>query len=110
MPHWIELTLPKRIEVARVEVINRHGPYQITDIEIETLEEDEWKPIKSIQGASTREIVMPLAPPVQVEKLRVKILKELYQGEDRQYADVRAVRVLDTKGRIGSVVRPHAFR
>jgi hypothetical protein len=99
MPHWIELTLPKQIEVARVEVVNRHGPYQITDIEIEAFEEDEWKQISSVQGASTREIVVPLAPSVQVEKLRVKILKELYQGKDRQYADVRAVRVVDAKGR-----------
>jgi len=99
MPHWIELTLPKRVEVARVEVANRHGPYQITDIAIEAFEGDEWKQISSVQGASTREIAIPLTPPVHVEKLRVKILKELYQGEDRQYADVRAVRVLDTKGR-----------
>lgn len=99
MPHWIELTLPKRVEVARVEVVNRHGPYQITDIEIDAFEGNEWKQINSVQGASTREIVVPLTPPVQVEELRVKILKELYQGEDRQYADVRAVRVLDAKGR-----------
>lgn len=99
MPHWIELTLPKRVEVARVDVVNRHGPYQITDIEIEAFEGDEWKQINAIQGASAREIVVPLTPPVQVEKLRVKILKELYQGEDRQHADVRAVRVLDAKGR-----------
>ncbi|MBC8870574.1 MAG: alpha-L-fucosidase [Planctomycetes bacterium] len=99
MPHWIELTLPKRVDAARVEVVNRHGPYQIADVEIEAFEGDEWKQIASVQGASTREIVMPLTPPVQVEKLRVKILKELFQGEDRQYADVRAVRVVDTKGR-----------
>lgn len=99
MPHWIELTLPKRVEAARVEVVNRHGPYQITDIEIEAFEGNEWSQISSVQGATTREIVLPLTPPVPVEKLRVKILKELYQGEDRQYADVRAVRVLDAEGR-----------
>ncbi len=99
MPHWIELTLPKCVEVARVEVVNRHGPYQITDIEIESFKEGEWKQICSVQGAPTREIAVPLTPALPVERLKVKILKELFQGEDRQYADVRAVRVLDTNGR-----------
>jgi hypothetical protein len=99
MPHWIELTLPKRIDVARVELVNRSGPYQITDVEIETFEGDTWKPINSVQGASTSKIVVPLSPPVKTEKLRIKILKELYHGKDRQYADVRAVRVWDTTGR-----------
>jgi hypothetical protein len=33
-----------------------------------------------------------------MEKLRVKILREQYQNEDRQYADVAAIRVLDAQG------------
>ncbi len=99
MPHWVELTLPKAVEVVRVELVNRQGPYQITDFEIEAFEEDRWKKIGAAENASSREIPIPLDPPVKVEKLRVKILRELFQGEDRQYADVRAIRVLDTKGR-----------
>jgi hypothetical protein len=99
MPHWVELTLPKAVEVARIELVNRHGPYQVTDFEIEAFEENQWRQIGAVQGASSREIPVPLSPPVRVEKLRVKIMRELFQGEDRQYADVRAIRVLDAKGR-----------
>jgi hypothetical protein len=99
MPHWIEVTLPQPVDVARVEVVNRAGPYQITDLEIEVAEGAAWKRIKAVQGATSREIHVPLEARVRVEKLRVKILRELYQNKDRPYADVRALRVLDAQGR-----------
>ena len=98
MPHWVELTLPKAVEVVRVEVVNRQGPYQITDLEVEVGEGGQWKPFKSVTGAADREIVLGMTPAVRMEKLRVKILRELYQNQDRQYADVAAVRVLDSQG------------
>jgi hypothetical protein len=99
MPHWVELTFPKPVEAVRVELVNRAGPYQITDFEIELFEGNQWKPIKKVQGASGREIAAALAPPQRTNKLRVKILRELFRNEDRQYADVAAIRVLDAKGR-----------
>jgi hypothetical protein len=99
MPHWVEVTLPKPVDVVRVELVNRAGPYQITDFEIEAYEGQAWKRLQAVQGASGRELGVPLTPPVRVDKLRVKILKELYQGQDRQYADLAALRVLDASGR-----------
>jgi hypothetical protein len=98
MPHWVEITLPKPIEVARVEVVNRAGAYQITDFDLETHERDEWRPIQSVRDARDRVMTVTLAPPLKAEKLRVKILRELHQGQDRQYADVQAIRILDSKG------------
>jgi len=98
MPHWVEMALPCPAEVAKVEVVNRVGPYQITDFDLETYERDQWRQIKSVRGASERQMTVTLAPPVKAERLRVKILRELYQGHDRQYADVEAIRVLDARG------------
>jgi hypothetical protein len=99
MPHWIEITLPKMIELAQVELVNRPGPYQITDFVIETDQSGKWKQIKDIRNATGREIRVAFTPPAKVVKLRIKILRELYQNEDRQYADLAAIRVLDTQGR-----------
>lgn len=98
MPHWVEVTLPKPVAVVRVQVVNRAGPYQITDMELEADEGGQWKRLHSARGAASRTISLALAAPTRVEKLRVKILRELYQGQDRQYADVQAIRVLDAKG------------
>jgi hypothetical protein len=98
MPHWVEITLPKPIEVARVEVVNRAGPYQITDFDLEAHEQDQWRQIKSVRNAREREMPVTFEPPLKAEKLRVKILRELFQGQDRQYADVQAIRILDAKG------------
>lgn len=98
MPHWVELALPQPVDVAGVELINRAGPYQITDFEVEVEQGGQWQRIKSVAGASGRTLPVPLTPPVRTEKVRVKILRELYQNQDRQYADVGAVRVLDSKG------------
>ena len=98
MPHWIELDMPGPVDVAQFELVNRRGPYQITDLQIEMPDENGWKVIKTIEGSSDRRIGLTFTPPVRVEKLRVKILRELFQGEDRPYADVAAVHLIDTKG------------
>ena len=98
MPHWIELDLPRPVDVAQFKLVNRQGPYQITDLEIEVPEGSQWKVVKTVQGSSDRQVGVTFTPPVRVEKLRVKILRELFQGEDRPYADVAAVHVIDTKG------------
>jgi hypothetical protein len=98
MPHWVEVTLPQPVEVTRIELVNRAGPYQIADFEID-VHDGGWKRLQAVHGASVREIGVPFAPAVRIEKLRVKILKELYQNEDRQYADLAAIRVLDANGR-----------
>jgi len=99
MPHWAEIMLAEPVDVARIELISREGPYVITDIDIETYDGKTWKPVQSVRGATRRAISVPLAPPVRTSQIRVKILHELYQGADRQYADVEAIRVLDKAGR-----------
>ena len=98
MPHWIELDLPKPVEVAKFELLNRPGPYQITDLEIEVPEGSQWKAVKTVRGSAERQIDVTFTPPLHVERLRVKVLRELFQGQDRQYADVAAVHLIDTKG------------
>jgi len=46
-----------------------------------------------------------LEHPVPAQTIRVTILRELYQGQDRQYADVESIRVLDKAGRDCSTSR-----
>ena len=98
MPHWVELALPKPVDVARLVLVNRAGPYQVTDFDVEVWQDKAWKRLKSVRRAATRQSTVAFAPPVRGEKFRVKILRELYQGQDRQYADVGAIRLVDTKG------------
>jgi len=98
MPHWVELTLPKPVDVARIVLVNRAGPYQVADFDVEVWQDKAWKRITSVRGAATRESTVAFDPSVQGRKFRVKILRELYQGKDRQYADVGAVHLVDTKG------------
>ena len=98
MPHWVELTLSEPVEVAGVGLVNRAGPYQIADFDIEVWRDKQWRRLKSIRGSSARQATVTLDPPVRAEKFRVKILRELYRGEDRQYADVGAIHLVDTKG------------
>ncbi|MCR4415949.1 MAG: discoidin domain-containing protein, partial [Thermoguttaceae bacterium] len=99
MPHWAEITLPEPVAVQAVEVVSRQGPYQVTDIDIELPEGNGWRIAKSIRGANTRTIVARLDAPANTHRLRVSILRERYEGRDRSYADVEAIRVLDTSGR-----------
>ncbi len=105
MPHWAEILLPETVEVAKIELVSRQGPYLVADIDIEAHDGKTWRLIKSVRGAKTRLISAPLKAPVRTRQIRVKILRELYQGQDRQYADVEASRVFDAAGRDRSTNR-----
>jgi len=82
-----------------VELVSRAGPYLVTDVDVEAWDAKAWKLVKSVRGAGKRVIAATVDPPVRTARVRVKILRELYQGKDRQYADVEAVRIFDTSGR-----------
>jgi len=99
MPHWAEITLPEPADVAAVELVSRQGPYLVVDVDVQVKVRDGWKPVGSVRGATTRKISVKLDKPVRTKVIRVTILRELYQGQDRQYADVQAIRVLDKAGR-----------
>ena len=98
MPHWAEITLPEPIEVQAVELVSRQGPYLVTDVDIELPDRDGWRVVKSIRDAKDRKIVAELVAPAKTNRVRVKILREMFQGKDRPYADVEAIRVLDRAG------------
>ena len=99
MPHWAEIILPEPIDVARIELVSRQGPYHVTDVDFEADVAGSWKLIKKIRNAPKRVISVTADAPVRTGRIRVRILKELYQGKDRQYADVEAVRIFDKTGR-----------
>lgn len=99
MPHWAEITLSAPGEVEKIEIVNRSGPYQIADLDIELPAGDGWRTVESVRDASQRVILVQLDKPARTDRVRVKILRELYQGQDRQYADVESIRVLDRAGR-----------
>jgi hypothetical protein len=99
MPHWAEITLPKPVEVHRVELTSREGPYLVTDADVEWADGAAWRPAASVRNAPGRTITLPLATPATTNRIRVTIRRELYEGKDRQYADVEAIRVLDRRGR-----------
>lgn len=98
MPHWAEITLPEPVEVQTVELISRQGSYLVVDVDIELPDGTGWRVVKSIRGAKDRKIVAKLDAPAKTSRVRVKILRELFNGDDRQYADVEAIRVLDRAG------------
>ena len=106
MPHWIEIVLSEPADVAAVEVVNRQGPYQIADLDITANSGGGSNAVASVRGATTRQIVAKLEKPVRAHSIRVKILRELFEGKDRQYADVEEIRVLDTAGRNLACRRP----
>jgi hypothetical protein len=98
MPHWAEITLPKAVEVRRIELVNREGPYQVVDADVEWAEGEAWRPAASVRDAQTRTIVITPAAPFTAQRLRITIRRELYEGKDRQWADLEAIRVLDAAG------------
>jgi len=99
MPHWAEITLSEPVEVQAVELVSRQGSYLVTDVDIELPEGGGWRVAKSVHGAKDRKIAAQLDAPTKTSRVRVKILRELYDGLDRQYADVESIRVLDRTGR-----------
>jgi len=98
MPHWAEISLPQAVEIHRVELTSRAGPYQVTDVNVEWFDGTSWHAAASIANAPERTIVLPLSTPVKTDRVRVNIRRELYEGQDRQYADVESIRVLDAAG------------
>ncbi|NUQ61282.1 MAG: alpha-L-fucosidase [Pirellulales bacterium] len=99
MPHWAEITLSEPGDVERIEVVSRRGPYQVTDLDVELPDGGGWRTAKSVRGANQPTVLVRLDAPARTDRIRVKIVRELYQGEDRQYADVESIRVLDRAGR-----------
>jgi hypothetical protein len=99
MPHWAEIVLPEPVEVATVELISRQGPYLVTDIDVEVPQGEAWKLVASVRDTKTRVISLSPEQPVRTDRVRVKVLRELFEGEDRQYADVESIRLLDPTGR-----------
>jgi hypothetical protein len=99
MPHWAEITLPKQVEVHRVELTSREGPYLVTDADVDWADGAAWRPAASVRNAPGRTVTLPLPTPAATNRIRVTIRRELYEGKDRQYADVEAIRVLDRQGR-----------
>ncbi|HUT94379.1 MAG TPA: alpha-L-fucosidase, partial [Thermoguttaceae bacterium] len=99
MPHWAEITLPEPADVAKIELVSRPGPYLVADVDVEAHDGSAWKLVGSVRGAESRAISIALDKPVRTARIRVTILRELFQGEDRPYADVEAIRVVDTAGR-----------
>jgi hypothetical protein len=81
-----------------VELVNRPGTYQVTDVDIELPDGDGWRVVKSIRDAKESTVIIRLDTPVKANRVRVKILRELYEGRDRQYADAAAIRILDPTG------------
>jgi hypothetical protein len=98
MPHWAEITLPEPVEVQAVELISRQGPYLVSDVDIELPDGGGWCVAKSIRNAKERKIVAKWDAPTKTSRVRVKVLREMFNGDDRQYADVEAIRVLDPAG------------
>jgi len=98
MPHWIEISLPEPIDMAALELVSRAGPYLVTDFDVEVKEQDAWRRVKPVRGATTRTVKVKLSEAVRTQTVRVTILRELYQGLDRQYADIENILVFDTEG------------
>jgi hypothetical protein len=99
MPHWAEITLAEPVEVARVELVSRPGPYLVTDVDVAVDEGGSWESAGSVREATSRQISVSLEKPRRTGKILVTIRRELYQGEDRQYADVEAIRIFDKSRR-----------
>ena len=99
MPHWAEITLSEPGEVQSIELVNRGGAYLVTDLDIELPDGNGWRTATSVRDAKGLVIVAKLEAPVRSDRVRVKILRELHQGKDRQYADAASIRVFDRAGR-----------
>jgi len=101
MPHWAEITLPKSVDVARIELASRHadGFYLVSDFDVEALVDNAWKPLKAVRGAQTAKVSVPLDKPVRTDRVRVTVRREYYDGKERRLADVESIRILDPAGR-----------
>ena len=98
MPHWIELALPKAHEIARIELVNRARDYQICDFDIQVPEGKGWKTVQAVRNANGATVSAKLDSPISSAKMRVTILRETFRKQDRTFADVKAIRVIDKAG------------
>jgi hypothetical protein len=63
--------------------------------------------VKSIRDANATRLSVQLDHPTLTRTIRVKVLRELYEGQARQLADLESIRVLDTAGRdVSTRARP----
>jgi len=99
MPHWTEIVLAEPVEVAKVELVSREGPYLVTDVDVEVHDGKQWRLAGSVRGAKDRRIILALDRPSRADRVRVVIRRELFEGRDRPIADVEAIRILDPAGR-----------
>ncbi|UCD27298.1 MAG: alpha-L-fucosidase, partial [Planctomycetota bacterium] len=97
--HWVELDMARPVAVAKIELVNREGPFRVTDIDIEAHDGNDWTLVKSVRGATEQTVSILLDQPLRAKRIRVKILRELCRGQERQYAELEAIRVLDKAGR-----------
>ena len=109
MPHWAQINLADRVNVAKVELVSREGPWLVTDIDVEAYDGQEWRVVESVRGAATKLISVELAEPVSTQHVRVQVLGELEGEQDRQIADVEAIRVFDEAGRNWATDRARRF-
>jgi hypothetical protein len=84
--------------VQTIEIVSRAGDYLVSDVDIELPDGGGWRVAKSVRSAKERTIVVKLVAPPRTDRVRVKILRELFRGNDRQHADVESIRVLDVTG------------
>ncbi len=91
MPHWVELSVKEAVDVYKIELVNRKGGFQIVDADIEAWQNNAWEVVASIRNAATPVLSIPLDKTVHVDKIRVKILKELFLGQDRSHADLEEI-------------------
>jgi hypothetical protein len=109
MPHWAQINLPEPVEVAKVELVSRQGPWRVTDIDVEAYDGKQWNLVKSVRGATTKVISVPFDEPVRTRYIKVKVLRELAGESERQIADVEAIRVFDQAGRNWATSRGQRF-
>jgi alpha-L-fucosidase len=109
MPHWAQVDLPAPIQVAKVELVSRQGPWLVTDLDVEAYDGKSWNLVKSVRGATTKLVSIPLDKPVPTQHVRVKVLRELENHHERQIADVETLRVFDESGRNWATSRGRRF-
>ncbi|MHC4675832.1 MAG: discoidin domain-containing protein [Planctomycetota bacterium] len=96
--HWVELDMAKPVTVTKIELVNRQGPFRVTDTDIEVHDGNDWVLVKSVRGATGQTVSILLDQPVRMKRIRVKILRELCRGKERHYAELEAIRVFDKAG------------
>jgi hypothetical protein len=106
MPHWVELTLPAPVDVARVVLVNRAGPYQIADFDIEVWKDKQWKVLKSVRDSSARQATATFAPRSSASRSCASSTRARIANMPTSERSAWWTR----KATIGSAARPRGFR